>query len=364
MTVKSICELIEEVAPLALQESYDNAGLLVGNSQMEVTSVLVCIDITEEVIEEAIQKNCNLIISHHPLIFSSLKRLTGQNEVQRCVAKAIKNDIAIYAAHTNLDNVLQGVNGKIAEKIGLVNNRILQPKQNALLKLITYVPRLHSYAVRQALFNAGAGEIGNYDSCSFNMEGVGTFQANDSAKPFVGNANELHSEPETRIEVILPEYLKFKVLEVLLKTHPYEEPAYDFIALQNSWNQVGAGLIGELDVEEDELFFLNRIKTIFNQSGIRYTNLLGKKIKLVAVCGGSGSSFLSDAISAKADVYISGDFKYHEFFDAQNRILIADIGHFESEQFTKDIFFEIITKKMPTFAVQISDIKTNPINYL
>jgi len=364
MTVKSICELIEEVAPLALQESYDNAGLLVGNSQMEVTYVLVCIDITEEVIEEAIQKNCNLIISHHPLIFSGLKRLTGQNEVQRCVAKAIKNDIAIYAAHTNLDNVLQGVNGKIAEKIGLVNTRILQPKQNALLKLITYVPRLHSYAVRQALFNAGAGEIGNYDSCSFNMEGVGTFQANDKANPFVGNSNELHSEPETRIEVILPEYLKFKVLEVLLKTHPYEEPAYDFIALQNSWNQVGAGLIGELDVEEDELFFLNRIKTIFNQSGIRYTNLLGKKIKRVAVCGGSGSSFLSDAISAKADVYISGDFKYHEFFDAQNRILIADIGHFESEQFTKDIFFEIITKKMPTFAVQISDIKTNPINYL
>ena len=364
MTVKSICELIEEVAPLALQESYDNAGLLVGNSQMEVTSVLVCIDITEEVIEEAIQKNCNLIISHHPLIFSSLKRLTGQNEVQRCVAKAIKNDIAIYAAHTNLDNVLEGVNGKIAEKIGLVNPRILQPKQNALLKLITYVPRLHSYSVRQALFNVGAGEIGNYDSCSFNMEGVGTFQANDSAKPFVGNANELHSEPETRIEVILPEYLKFKVLEVLLKTHPYEEPAYDFIALQNSWNQVGAGLIGELEVEEDELFFLNRIKTIFNQPGIRYTNLLNKKIKRVAVCGGSGSSFLSDAISAKADVYISGDFKYHEFFDAQNRILIADIGHFESEQFTKDIFFEIITKKMPTFAVQISDIKTNPINYL
>jgi len=364
MIVKSICELIEEVAPLALQESYDNAGLLVGNSQMEVTSVLVCIDITEEVIEEAIRKNCNLIISHHPLIFSGLKKLVGQNEVQRCVAAAIKNDIAIYAAHTNLDNVLQGVNGKIAEKIGLVKTRILQPKQNALLKLITYIPRIHSYGLRQALFEAGAGEIGNYDACSFNVEGVGTFRANDQAVPFVGKTNEMHSEPETRIEVILPEYLKQQVLDALLKAHPYEEPAYDFIQLRNTWNQAGAGLIGELEVEEDEIEFLTRIKKIFNQPVIRYTNLLGKKIKQVAVCGGSGSSLLSDAILAKADVFISGDFKYHEFFDTQKQIIIADIGHFESEQFTKDIFSEIITKKMPTFAVQISDIKTNPINYL
>jgi dinuclear metal center YbgI/SA1388 family protein len=364
MTVKSICELIEEVAPLGLQESYDNAGLLIGDSQMEVTSVLVCIDITEEIIEEAIQKKCNLIISHHPLIFNGLKRLTGQNEVQRCVAIAIKSDIAIYAAHTNLDNVLQGVSGKMAEKIGLRNIQILQPKQNALLKLITYVPKLHSFRVREALFEAGAGQIGNYDECSFNIEGVGTFRANENAQPFVGNIDELHSEPETRVEVILPDYMKYKVLEALLKTHPYEEPAYDFISLKNAWNQVGAGVVGELEVAEDELIFLNRIKSIFKIQSIRYTNLLDKKIKRVALCGGSGSSLLSDAISAKADVYISGDFKYHEFFDAQNRILIADIGHFESEQFTKDIFFEIITKKMPTFAVQISDSKTNPINYL
>lgn len=364
MVVKSICELIEDVAPLALQESYDNAGLLVGDSQMEVTSVLVCIDITEEVITEAIQKNCNLIVSHHPLIFSGLKKLTGQNEVQRCVVQAIKNDIAIYAAHTNLDNVLQGVSGKMAEKIGLKNIQVLRPKQDALLKLITYVPRLHSYGVRQALFEAGAGQIGNYDACSFNTEGMGTFRANDNAQPFVGNIDELHSEPETRIEVILPDYLKYNVLDTLLKTHPYEEPAYDFIPLKNSWSQVGAGVVGELGEAEDELTFLNRIKLIFNNPTIRYTNLLSKKIRRVALCGGSGSSFLSDAISTKADVYISGDFKYHEFFDAQKQILIVDVGHFESEQFTKDIFFEIITKKMPTFAVQISDSKTNPINYL
>ena len=364
MTVKSICELIEEVAPLALQESYDNAGLLVGDSQMEVTSALVCIDITVEVIDEAISKNCNFIISHHPLIFNGLKRITGQNEVQRCVAKAIKNDIAIYAAHTNLDNVLEGVSGRMAEKIGLKNVRILQPKQNVLLKLVTYVPKIHSFAVREALFNAGAGQIGNYDSCSFNSDGTGTFIANVNAQPFVGKIDELHSEPETKIEVILPDYLKYKVLDALISSHPYEEPAYDFIPLRNAWNQVGAGVVGELEVAEDELKFLNRMKEIFNVPTIRHTQLSGKKIKRIAVCGGSGSSFLNDAILAKADVFISGDFKYHEFFDADNRILIADIGHFESEQFTKDIFFEIITKKMPTFAVQISDSKTNPINYL
>lgn len=364
MTVKSICDLIEEIAPLSLQESYDNAGLLVGNAQMEVTSALVCIDITEEVIKEAIQKKCNLIISHHPIIFSGLKKITGQSEVERCVIQAIKNDLALYAAHTNLDNVLDGVSGKIAEKIGLKNVRILQPKEKSLLKLVAYVPRIHSYNVRKAMFDAGAGQIGNYDNCSFNIEGLGTFRANDAAKPYVGNVNELHSESELKIEVILPEHLKWKVIDALIQSHPYEEPAYDIIPLLNKWNEVGAGVIGYLEDEEDEMTFLNRLKVIFNNPGIRYTNLLNKKIKKVALCGGSGSSFLKDAIHAGADLYISGDFKYHEFFEAKNQILIADIGHFESEQFTKDIFCEIITKKMPTFAVQISDIKTNPINYL
>ena len=364
MKVRSVCEFIEEVAPLALQESYDNAGLLIGDPQMDVTAVLVTIDITEEVIQEAIEHNCNLIISHHPLIFSGLKRITGQNLVQRCVALAIKNDIAIYAAHTNLDNVLSGVSGKIASKIGLKNLSILQPKSKGLLKLITFAPQLHAFAVRQAMFDAGAGSIGNYDSCSYNMEGFGTFRANENAKPFVGEVDKLHSESEMRIEVILPAYNKSKVLKALVETHPYEEPAFDIVELANSWETVGAGIVGELEQEEDATAFLNRIKTIFNVPTIRHTQLNKNTVKRVALCGGAGSSFLSDAIAANADVYISGDFKYHEFFDAENRIIIADIGHFESEQFTKDIFYEIITEKMPTFAVRISDTKTNPINYL
>ncbi|MDO9154045.1 MAG: Nif3-like dinuclear metal center hexameric protein [Paludibacter sp.] len=364
MIVKTLINLIENFAPLSLQESYDNSGLLVGDPDMEVAGVLITIDITEAVIEEAIIKKCNLIISHHPLIFNGLKRLVGQNEVQRCVKMAVKNDIAIYAAHTNVDNVLHGVNGRIADKMGLKNRKVLQPKQNTLLKLITFVPKIHAFGVREALFEAGAGHIGNYDSCSFNVEGTGTFRGNDHSKPFVGELNQFHSEPEIRIEMIFPDYLKTQVINTLLKKHPYEEPAFDIIPLQNEWSKAGAGLIGELSDEEEELTFLHRIKSLFGCSVIRHSNLLGEKIKTVALCGGSGSGLLNDAIRLNADIFISADFKYHEFFDAGNRILIADVGHYESEQFTKDIFYEIITKKMPTFAVQISEIKTNPINYL
>lgn len=364
MNVKSITALIEAEAPLSLQESYDNAGLLVGNPAMEVNAVLITIDVTEEVVDEAIAKNCNLIIAHHPLIFGGLKKLTGQNDVQRSVIKALKHDIAIYAAHTNIDNVLQGVSGKMADKLGLINRQVLVSKPNMLLKLITFIPQLHAYRVREAIFEAGAGQIGNYDACSFNVNGTGTFRANAAAQPFVGKPGELHSEDEVRVEVILPVYQKNAVLAALKKSHPYEEPAYDIIALENEWANTGAGIVGELAEPEDESAFLQRIKSVFGTTVIRHTRLLNRKISKVALCGGSGSSLLKNAIAAGADIYISGDFKYHEFFEAENRIIIADIGHFESEQFTKDIFYEIITKKMPTFAVQISDIKTNPINYL
>ena len=364
MLIKELVQIIETEAPLALQESYDNAGLIVGQEDNEISGVLICIDVTEKVLDEAIAGNFNLIVSHHPLIFSGLKKITGQNEVQKCVAKAIKNDIAIFSAHTNLDSIAHGVSGKMAEKIGLINTKILIPASNSLLKLICYVPRLYIFSVREALFAAGAGEIGNYDSCSFSSEGLGTFRANENAKPFIGNIGELHTETELRLELVLPTYLKHKVIEALLLSHPYEEPAYDIIALENQWNKVGMGIIGELVEPEDELTFLNRIKSVFNVGAIRHTQLLNKKISKVALCGGSGSGLLGAAMAKQADVYISGDFKYHEFFNAENKILIADIGHFESEQFTKDVFLEIITKKIPTFAVRISEINTNPINYL
>lgn len=364
MNVYAVTHLIEAEAPLVLKESYDNVGLLIGDGSMEVQGVLITIDITEAVIDEAIAGNFNLIISHHPLIFGGLKKITGSTDVQRSVIKAIKHDIAIYAAHTNIDNVINGVSGRMADKLGLINKQVLIPKEGVLLKLVTFVPQLHAFSVRDALFAAGAGTIGNYDACSFNSEGLGTFRAGDQANPFVGKPGELHTEKEVRIEVILPAFLKAKVIDALLCSHPYEEPAYDIYQLQNEWNGVGMGVIAELPEAENELEFLRKIKTVFGVDVIRHTKLLNRKIKKVALCGGSGSSLVHAAIAAEADIFISGDFKYHEFFDAENRIIIADIGHYESEQFTKDIFYEIITKKMPTFAVQISDIKTNPINYL
>lgn len=364
MKVTEVTKWIEEFAAPQLQESYDNAGLLLGEPDTEVKAVLVTIDITEAVVDEAIAYGCNLIISHHPLIFKGLKRITGKNEQERCVIKCIRHHIAVYAAHTSIDNVKNGVSGRMADLLELTNTKVLKPVENVLLKLVTYVPKLHAYRVRESLFNAGAGQIGNYDSCSFNVEGTGTFKAGPETNPFVGKIGELHSEPEIRIEVVLPVYLKNRILAELLNNHPYEEPAYDFFELKNDWSEAGAGIVGQLPSEVDETEFLLKLKDIFNLKYLRHTELCGRKIRKVALCGGSGSFLLSDAIAAGADVYISGDFKYHEFFDAENKILIADIGHFESEQFTKHIFYEIITKKMPKFAVRISEIKTNPINYL
>lgn len=355
---------MEEFAPLALQEDYDNAGLLVGDPMAKIKGALLCIDVTEKVIDEAISLGANLIISHHPLIFNGLKKILGTNAVQRSVIKAIKNDIAIYAAHTNIDNVLSGVNGKIADKIGLINTKILQPKKGNLLKLVCFVPKLHVQRVREAIFEAGGGNIGNYDACSFNAEGYGSFRPNSNAHPFVGEINKIHYEDEVRIEVILPEYFQSKVTEALIKVHPYEEPAYDFIPLKNVFNQVGAGLIGQLPEPKSEEVFLSKLKQIFNVPVIRHTNLTGKMIQKVAVCGGSGSFLLQDAIKANADIFISADFKYHDFFDAENKIIIADLGHFETEQFTKEVFYEVIQKKLPTFAIHISKINTNPIIYL
>ncbi len=364
MIIQDICTVLEDFAPLALQESYDNAGLQVGKRTTTVNGILLCIDVTEAVVDEAIQHNCNLIISHHPLIFKGLKRLTGDDYVQRCVIKAIQNDIAIYSSHTNMDSVAGGVNGRIAQKIGLTGCRVLSPVTEQLLKLVTFVPVAHADRLREALFAAGAGQIGNYDSCSYNNEGFGTFRASEGCNPFVGKIDELHHEPEIRIEVVVPAYLKARVQQALIATHPYEEPAFDWIPLANEWGQTGMGMVGRLAEPEDETGFLQRIKTLFQVGTIRHTALRGKTIKTVAVCGGSGASLLNSAIRAKADIFVSADFKYHDFFGAENRIVVADIGHYESEQFTKEIFFEQIQKKLPTFAVRFAECNTNPVNYL
>jgi dinuclear metal center YbgI/SA1388 family protein len=363
MQLKQITQYIESFAPLAFQESYDNAGLIIGNPEDLISGILITLDITEDVLDEAIQKNLNLIVSHHPVVFSGIKKLNRKNMVERCVAKAIKNDLAIYSAHTNLDSVQGGVNSKICEKLNLQDCRILSPIQNFLKKLVTFVPVDHADELRTALFDAGAGQIGNYDSCSYNLTGLGTFRGNEQTNPFAGLRNQFHTEQEVRIETVFPKNLQAKVVQALLKVHPYEEVAYDIYPLDNEFLTAGSGMIGVLPEPLSELEFFGKLKETFHCEVIRHTSFLNKPVHKIAVCGGSGSSYLGKAMAEQADVYLSGDFKYHQFFDSENRIVIADIGHYESEQFTKEVFYELLTKKFPKFAVHLTGCNTNPVNY-
>ena len=362
--IKDIANALEMFAPLPLQDGFDNAGLQIGLTEAEVAGVLLCLDVTEAVVDEAVALGCNLIVSHHPLIFSPLKRITGSNYIERCVIKALANGIAIYSAHTNIDNAPGGVNYRIAEKLGLQNVRILVPKEDALLKLAVYVPVSAADAVRNALFAAGCGNIGNYDSCSYNVDGYGTFKANEGCNPFCGNVGELHREQEVRIETVLPAYLKNKVVAALIKAHPYEEPAFDIYQLKNGWDSVGSGVIGELPAECDEAEFLQGVKEKFNVGSVRHTPLLGKSVKRVALCGGAGGSFAGAAMAAGADVYMTGEARYHDLFNYAGKMLVAVIGHYESEQYTMDIFKEIIEKACPEVKVQKTAVNTNPVNYL
>ena len=364
MRIKEVTSIIEALAPLSYQESYDNAGLIVGNNEDEVSGVLICLDSVESIVDEAISKNCNLIIAHHPIVFSGLKKLNGKNYIERTIIKAIKNNIAIYAAHTNLDNATNGVSHKMAQKIGLKNCKVLAPNKNTLNKIVTFCPVEKADEVRQAIFNAGAGSIGNYDECSFNANGIGTFRAGENSKPSVGAIGKQHHENEIKIETIVENHQINKVIKALISVHPYEEVAYDIYPLKNEINTVGSGIIGFLEKEEDSIAFLKRLKSNLKTACIRHTKIVKKTIKSVAVCGGSGSFLLDKAVAQKADIFITGDFKYHQFFDAEDNIIIADVGHYESEQYTSELFYEILSKKITNFAIHLSEINTNPINYL
>jgi dinuclear metal center YbgI/SA1388 family protein len=363
MQIKEITDYLESIAPLNYQESYDNAGLLTGDGEMECSGIITSLDITESVVKEAVQKKCNLIVGHHPIIFKGLKRLNGRNYVERTIIAAIKNDIAIYAIHTNLDNVIEGVNNKIAEKIGLQNCNILLPKEGTLQKLVTFSPTKSAEAVRNALFRAGAGAIGKYDECSFNSEGSGTFRASEGSNPFVGEIGERHRENEIRIEVIFPSLLQSRVIAALKEAHPYEEVAYYIHPLENVQQGVGSGLVGELNKAVSEEQLLTNLKLSFGIPAIKHTAFLGKQVTKIAVCGGSGIFLLPNAIAAGAQVYITADIKYHEYFDADGHILLADIGHYESEQFTIDLLTEFLQQKFPNFAVLKTEMNTNPVKY-
>ena len=363
MKIKDIINVLESFANRQLQEDYDNSGLLIGDMEWDCAGVLCTLDCTEKVIDEAIEKKCNLVVSHHPITFKGIKRFSDFHYVQRCVIKSIKHDIAIYAIHTNLDNVLPGVNGVIAKKLGLEQLEVLVPKDHSLMKLFTFVPTEHAANIRQAMFEAGAGFIGAYSECRFNANGTGTFKAGEGTHPFVGEKGTQHQENEMKVEVIFPAWIKDKLIRAMVSAHPYEEPAYDLVKLENAHPGFGAGLIGQLKDPKSEKDFLEMVKDKFRLTALRHTALRGKNIKTVAVCGGAGSLLIPNALRAGADVFLSSDIKYHEFFEADGKLVLLDIGHYESEQFTVDLLIDILREKFHTFAVLKSVVQTNPVQY-
>lgn len=362
--ISDVISHLESVAPPSYQESYDNAQLLVGNPAEKVSGVLCTLDVTEEVVEEAINKGCNLIVAHHPIIFKGLMSITGKNYVERTVIKAIRADVGIYAIHTNLDHVLHGVNAKIAEKIGLRNLKILSPKKETLTKLVTFIPPQETEKVVKSLYEAGAGIIGEYKNCSFQVAGKGTFLPLENANPSAGQIGKHQEENENRVEVMFPTYLQGKIIKNLKQAHSYEEVAYYIHPLANENQEVGAGLIGELEIGMNEEDFFIHLKKQMNLRVVKHTRFLGKQIKNVALCGGAGSFLLGAAKRSNADIFITSDIKYHEFFDADNQLILADIGHYESEFFTKELLFNILSQKFSNIALYLSNVVTNPISYL
>ncbi|MCP4457871.1 MAG: Nif3-like dinuclear metal center hexameric protein [Cytophagales bacterium] len=363
MTVKDITSKLEDWAPLAYQESYDNCGLLVGDQNQDITDVLITLDITEPIIDDAIKKGCNLIVAHHPLIFGGIDTITPMHWVGRCIVKAIKHDICIYAIHTNLDNILSGINSRIAEKIGLTNLKILAPKSSVLSKLVTFIPHENVAEVAEALYSAGAGKVGEYDKCSFHVGGVGNFRPSESANPTIGTQGESESVNETRLEILVPAHLQSVILSALKETHPYEEVAYFISPLINDNQEVGSGIIGDLPEAIDSSIFLKDLKFSMNLQVIRHTHIYKQKVQKIAICGGSGAFLLACALRQKADVFVSADFKYHDFFETDDKLMIADIGHYESEAFTKELIYDYLRQKFANIAFHLSEVVTNPIIY-
>jgi dinuclear metal center YbgI/SA1388 family protein len=363
MIVREVTDILEELAPLPYAEDFDNVGLLLGEPTTEITGILVTLDVLEAVVDEAIAKNCNLIVTFHPIIFKGLTKITGANYVERVVLKAIKNGICIYSMHTALDNVYQGVNGKICEVLGILKPKILIPQRGGIKKLITYVPTEEAEKLKEALFEAGGGTIGNYSHCSFVLEGTGSFRPGENAKPVMGEKGETHFERESQIHITFPALAQKKILKALFEHHPYEEVAYEVYTLDNANQLIGMGMIGELKEPMEEHKFLDRIKDRMHVSCLRHTALRGKMIQKIAVLGGSGAFAIGAAKAQGADLFLTSDIKYHQFFEAENAMVIADIGHYESEQYTKNLLVDYLTKKIPNFAIALSESITNPIKY-
>ena len=363
MRIQNFIDVIEEWAPTAYAEDFDNVGLIIGNPELECKGVLVTHDTLENVVEECIKKDFNLIVSFHPIIFSGLKKLTQSTYVERVVTKAIKNDICVYAIHTALDNHRFGVSHALAENLGLYDIEVLSPKEKTIRKLTTYAPKNEAPVLLEKLYEAGAGKIGNYKECSFISSGKGTFKGNENSNPNLGVKGEKTEVDEVQINLIFELHSQQKILHTLFETHPYEEVAYEVFSLENKNQTIGMGSLGELENEMDEEVFINWVQDKLNIDMVRHSKTIGKKIKKVAVLGGSGSFAISSAIRSNADVFVTADLKYHDFFQAENKILLIDAGHYETEQFTKKLIHDNLIKKLPNFAIALSESITNPVNY-
>lgn len=351
---------IEMVYPKRLAESYDNVGLLVGDYKKSIKRVLVCLEVNSDIVDEAIRLGVDIIISHHPLIFTPLKNITNDDYISQILIKCIKNDISLYALHTNFDNANGGMNDILADIIELKDTKPLKKiEYNNLFKLVVFVPQTHAEIVRNAMLNSGAGHIGNYSHCSFNLEGKGTFLPLYGTSPFIGRQGELERVDEVRIETIVKEEELINVVNTMLKAHPYEEAAYDVYPLENSTIK-GLGRIGVLDKEMNFMDFCNYIKEKFNLSSLNTAGDSERIIKTVAVLGGDGNDFIEDAIASGCDVFISGDIKHHKaLVGVLNGINIIDAGHYNTENLAIPYISDFINS-IADVDCFVSNINTNP----
>jgi dinuclear metal center YbgI/SA1388 family protein len=362
MKIKDIINHLELLAPPHYQEEFDNTGLLTGDTKTNVTGVLITLDCLENVVDEAIEKKCNLIVSFHPIIFTGLKHLQPLDYVRRAVVKAIKNDIAIYAIHTALDVAHGGVSYRMAQEMGLENVTTLIPKKQIIKKIITYVPITDVEKVKEALFTAGAGNLGNYSECSFTITGQGTFKGDENSNPVIGEQLKRETLEEKQLSMSFLPHLEKAVVAALMHSHPYEEVSYELSTLENAYQNIGMGVIGSFSMPLDQADFLIKTKSVFKTNMVKHSLSQKQKIKKVALLGGSGAFAIKNALQAGADAYITADLKYHDFFQAKD-LLLCDVGHYESEQFTKNLLHEYLTKKFSNFAILCAQAQTNPVNY-
>lgn len=336
MSVKCqvIMDAMDELAPRHLAESWDNVGLLVGNPAQTINKILITLDVTKAVVEQAIIDGVDLIISHHPLIFKSITTVRTDLPQGQILSSLLKSNIGVYAAHTNLDIAIGGVNDVLADALDLCGVQPLAlSSTEKLCKLVVFVPQTHVETVEEAIMAAGAGHIGNYSHCSFKTDGIGTFLPLESSNPFKGNINQLERLKESRLETIMPEKISKSVIKAMLKAHPYEEVAYDIYQLMNSGPKMGLGRIGKLVTPMLLVDFANQVKAALGISSVNVVGSCTRLVKKVAVCGGAGASLLHKAAFAGADVLVTGDVKYHEGQEAAAiGMAMIDAGHFATEQ--------------------------------